>query len=132
VKPTVKHGDRKWYTHTVQPADVAAFHGQVVHSVCATFSLAREVEWATRQFVLDLREDDEEGVGTFLSIEHKGPAFVGEDIVIEAWVESLEGNELICAYQASVQQRLVATGKTGQKILKRERLNRLLQKPEAK
>jgi fluoroacetyl-CoA thioesterase len=116
----------------VTPADVAAFHGEVVHQVCATFSLARDVEWTTRQFVLDLRDDDEEGVGTFLSIDHKGPAFVGEEIVFEAWVESLERNELICAYKASVETRIIATGKTGQKILKREKLNKLLQKSEEK
>lgn len=130
MKNIVKPGDRKWYKYTVQTADVAAFQGQVVHKVLATFSLAREIEWATRQFVLDLRDDDEEGVGTFLSIDHKGPAFVGEVIVFDAWVESLERNELICGYTAHVENRIIASGKTGQKILKREKLNKLLQKPE--
>lgn len=124
-----KPGDRKTFKHLVNQQDVAAFHGEVVHPVCATFSLARDIEWTTRQFVLEMREDDEEGIGTFLSIEHKGPAFVGEEIFFEAWVDSIERNELICHYQARVGDRLVAIGKTGQKILKKDKLNRLLQKP---
>ncbi len=107
------------------PDDVAAFHGEVVHPVCATFALARDIEWTTRQFVLDMREDHEEGIGTFLSIDHKSPAFVGETIVFEAWIDQLNGNELICFYEAHVDDRLIALGKTGQKILKRETLDRL-------
>jgi predicted thioesterase len=72
-----------------------------------------------------MREDHEEGIGTFLSIDHKSPALVGETIVFEAWIDQLNGNELICFYEAHVDDRLIALGKTGQKILKRETLDRL-------
>jgi predicted thioesterase len=97
----------------------------VVHPVCSTFALARDIEWSTRLFVLDMREDDEEGIGTFLSVEHKSPAFVNEKLTIEATVEHITGHELICSYIARVGERIVATGKTGQKILKREKIARL-------
>jgi fluoroacetyl-CoA thioesterase len=129
VKIIFKPGDRKTYTRIVTWQDVAAFHGEIVHEVCATFVLARDIEWTTRQFVLAMREADEEGVGTFLSIDHKAPAFVGEEIVFEAWVDSIERNELICHYQACVGNRIVAIGKTGQKILKKEKIQRLMKKP---
>jgi predicted thioesterase len=128
VKRIFNPGDRKEITYTVREEDVAAFKGNVVHAVCATFTLAREIEWATRQFVLEMRDDDEEGIGTYLTIEHKGPAFVGEVIVVEACVDKLDGNELICSYEAKVNDRLIATGKTGQKILKREKLKKLFAK----
>ncbi len=109
-------------TYLVKREDVASFQGVVVHNVCATFTLAREVEWATRQYIFDLREDDEEGIGTFLSINHQAPAFVGEELVIESTVESLQGHELICAYIIRVRERVIATGKTGQKVLKKEKI----------
>ncbi len=125
MKHIVKPGDLQEHRFTVQPVDVARFNGEVVHPVCATFTLAREIEWTTRQFVLRMRDDDEEGVGTFLSIDHKGPAFIGEEVAILARVEQLIGNELICSYQAHAGGRLVATGKTGQKILKRDKLRQL-------
>ena len=108
--------------HFVSAADFAAFQGKVVHKVCSTYVLAREIEWSSRQFVLKMREDDEEGVGTMLTIEHKSPAFEGEEINIEATVESLVGNELICTYKVTVGDRLIAHGKTGQKVLKRSKL----------
>jgi predicted thioesterase len=125
MKEIVKPGDVVHHCFTVQPDDVAQFQGQIVHPVCATFTLAREIEWTTRQFVLKMRDEDEEGVGTFLSIDHKGPAFVGEQVCIEAKVDELKGNELLCSYRAHVQGRMVAEGKTGQKILKRARIQTL-------
>jgi fluoroacetyl-CoA thioesterase len=59
---------------------------------------------------------------------HKGPAFSGETITITATViKTLERHELICTYEVSVGERLIAEGETGQKILKKEKINQLLQ-----
>jgi predicted thioesterase len=113
------------YRYVVLPGDVASFHGKVVHPVCSTFVLAREVEWTTRLFVLALCEADEEGIGTHLSIDHKNPAFIGEEIIFTARIEALEGSLLTCGYEAKVGDRVIATGKTGQKILKKEKIDRL-------
>jgi predicted thioesterase len=113
------------HRYTVQPQDVAAFQGEVVHPVCSTFVLAREIEWTTRLFVLEMKEDDEEGIGTQVSIDHKSPAFVGEEIIFTARIESLHDHELICSYTAMVHNRLIARGQTGQKILKKETLKRI-------
>jgi predicted thioesterase len=122
MKNVIKPGEQRTMTYLVKREDVASFQGVVVHNVCATFTLAREVEWATRQYIFDLREDDEEGIGTFLSINHQAPAFVGEELVIESTVESLQGHELICSYIIRVRERVIATGKTGQKVLKKEKI----------
>src|SRR6188768_2033324 len=128
MKEGFHRGDKIEFRSVVKPDDVAAFNGEVVHPVCATFALARDIEWTTRQFVLAMREDDEEGIGTFLSIDHKSPAFVGEEIVFTAYIEQLTGNELICTYEARVGARLIANGKTGQKILKREKIEKIFGK----
>lgn len=122
MKNKFKPGDKKKMQYIVKNNDVAAFNGEVVHSVCSTFTLAREIEWTTRQFVLEMREDDEEGIGTFLSIDHKGPAFINDAIEIEATVDGIHGHELVCSYIARVGEQVIATGKTGQKILKREKM----------
>lgn len=113
----------KEHHYIVKGDDVAAFEGKTVHNVCSTFTLAREIEWTTRQFVLEMIDTDEEGIGTHLSIDHKSPAFIGDEIVFKARIERLTGNELICSYKASVGERLIAAGTTGQKILKREKIN---------
>lgn len=125
MKLIFKPGDIKVYTKTVVESDVAAFHGEAVHPVYATFSLARDFEWSSRLFFLEMKEDDEEGVGTFLSIEHKSPARLGEEVVITATVETIHGNELICIIEARSGEKLIASGKTGQKMLKKEKLKKL-------
>jgi fluoroacetyl-CoA thioesterase len=129
MKNVFKPGDVKQYRVAVRSQDVAAFQGELVHPVCSTFSLAREAEWTTRQFVLDMRDEDEEGVGTFLNIEHKAPAFVGEEILFTGTVEKIRDHELICSFEARVGNRLIAKGQTGQKILKKEKINKLFEKP---
>ena len=120
-------GDIKIYRKKVSEADYAQFETGMVHPVCATFALAQAVEWASRLFVLEMKEADEEGIGTMLLINHAGPAFLNETIEIKAEVKSLERNELICTYEAKVGERLIATGETGQKILKKEKINKLFQ-----
>lgn len=128
MKDIFKAGDQKAYKKTVEESDQASFHGEVLHAVCSTFALARDFEWSSRLFFLEMKEDDEEGVGTFLSIDHKSPAFVGEELNIVATIEKIERNELICSIKATCGNRLVAIGGTGQKMLKKDKLKSLFTK----
>jgi len=125
MKEKFKPGDTKHFTKKISVEDAAAFHGEVLHPVYATFALARDFEWSSRLFFLEMKEEDEEGVGTFLQIEHQSPARIGEEVIIRATVESLIGNELICIIEARSGDRVIATGKTGQKMLKKEKLKKL-------
>jgi fluoroacetyl-CoA thioesterase len=125
MKPGFSPGDVHHYRKVVNEGDVAAFHGVVVHPVCSTFTLAREMEWTTRQFVLAIIDEAEEGVGTYIEIQHKSPAFVGEEILFTGKIEQINGHELICSVVASVGLRVIALGKTGQKIMQKETISRL-------
>ncbi|MFZ6663829.1 thioesterase family protein [Peijinzhouia sedimentorum] len=125
MKSIFKKGDKKVYIHKVSEQDVAAFHGETVHPVYATFALARDMEWSGRLFVLDMLEDDEQGIGTFINIDHKSPAFVNEEAQITAIIEEINGHEIICNVEVTVASRVIAKGSTGQKILKKEKLERL-------
>ena len=129
MKSIFKKGDKKVYAKIIQPEDQAAFQGALLHSVYSTFALARDFEWSSRLFFIELKDLDEEGVGTMLHIDHKSPAFVGEEVVISATVEKIEGMELICYVEARVKDRLIASGKTGQKMLKKDRLTAIFTKP---
>lgn len=128
MKAIFKVGDIKEFKKNVDSGDVATFHGEIVHPVYSTFSLAREFEWTTRLFVLDMRDEDEEGIGTFIKIEHKAPAFVGEEVLFTGKIEKIVNHELICSCKAYVGTRLIAIGETGQKILKREKIEDLFNK----
>lgn len=113
----------------MKEADQAIFHETLLHAVCSTFALARDIEWSSRLFFIEMKEDDEEGVGTLLEIEHRSPAFVGEELLITATVARIVGNELICDIEVKCGARLIAAGKTGQRMLKKDRLKQIFTKP---
>jgi predicted thioesterase len=68
----------------VSHADTANLDSGQVHPVYATFALGRDAEWCCRLFVLEMKEEDEEGIGTFLSIEHRSPALENSQVVFTA------------------------------------------------
>ena len=118
------------HRHIVSEADLAHFKYERVHHVCSTFALAREIEWTTRQYINRIKSESEEGIGTMLEVHHQNIALEGEEIVVSAEVESFEHGELICIFEVKVGERLVANGKTGQKLLPREILDSKFNKIE--
>ena len=112
--------------HTVEQSDLATFETGNVHPFYSTFALGRDAEWVCRQFVLQMKEADEEGIGTFLNIRHKSPAMLGDTIEFIATVSVLDGHQIDCTFVARVGERIVAEGEQGQKILKKEKLERLV------
>lgn len=118
-------GAQKKYSIRVEPKDTASFDSGEVHPVYATFALGRDAEWCCRLFVLEMKEADEEGIGTYLSVTHLSPALLGSTVDFTATVLSIKGNEIICSYEAKVGERLIAKGEQGQKILKKTKLETL-------
>lgn len=125
MKNIFKSGDKKFFEHIVQPEDIATFESGNVHSVYATFALTRDAEWSGRLFVLEMKEEDEEGIGTFVNVQHLSPAFVEDKVVFETTLEEVKGNEIICSFIAKIEERLIAKGTTGQKILKKNKIENL-------
>jgi fluoroacetyl-CoA thioesterase len=125
MKNPFQIGDRKVYSHIVSEEDAARFESGEVHNVYSTFALARDAEWAGRLFVLEMKEEDEEGIGTGITVTHHSPALMGQKVVFTATLSGANKNETVVDYEAKVGERLIATGKTWQKILKREKLDRL-------
>ncbi len=124
-------GEKIEISKTVEENDLATFETGTVHPFYGTFALGRDVEWACRQFVLEMKEEDEEGIGTFLNITHKSPAMLGQTVRIEAVLTELDGNSVNCSFSVWVNDRLVAEGSQGQKILKKEKLERIKQQLES-
>jgi fluoroacetyl-CoA thioesterase len=120
-----KTGDTKGFTHIVTEADAARFESGEVHSVYSTFALARDAEWSGRLFVLEMKEEGEEGIGTGITVMHHSPALMGQEVLFTATLVEVTKNEIIVDYTAKAGDRLVADGRTWQKILKKEKLDKL-------
>ncbi len=125
MKEIYKSGDTKEFKVIVEPKDTASFDSGTVHPIYSTFALGRDAEWCCRLFVLDMKEDDEEGIGTFLSIEHKAPTLIGSTVHFTATVLNMKGNDLICTWEAVVNGSVIAKGAQGQKIMKKDQLEEI-------
>ena len=111
-------GDTKTFSKIVLANDIAQFDSGLVHAVYSTFSITKDAEWSGRLFVLEMKAEDEEGIGTKISVEHKSPAFVGDEIQFVATFEEVtERGEIITSFQAFCGDRLIAKGIQGQRIL---------------
>jgi fluoroacetyl-CoA thioesterase len=119
----IKIGDTRCYKKIVQQHDVAQFDAGMVHEVYSTFAITRDAEWCGRLFVLDIKEDDEEGIGTSVEVKHLGPAFVGDEVEFTStYAELSTKGEIITTFEAIVKHRIIATGYTSQKILDKEKI----------
>ena len=126
MKSMFSPGDIKKHSFKVSAKDKAQFNNEEVHPVCATFTLAREMEWSSRLFVIDLLEEGEEGIGTALEIQHLSPALVGDVLNLVAKWEEQQGDVIFCSVEIKCGDRLIAVGKTQQKIVDKERFNKNL------
>ena len=131
MKQLFKYGDTKEFYKVVLKKDTAKFNGVEVHPYYSTFALARDAEWSSRLFVLDMKEIDEEGIGTFVNIKHVSPAFVGDELRFIATIKSVVHNEVVCTITAKVNGRLIAKIETGQKILNSDELEALKRKAKS-
>lgn len=112
------------HTYAVTEADFPVFDGKKIHPVCSTYALAREFEWAGRRVYLAARPElpGTEAFGTEVVVEHKSPAFQGEEITITATPTTYDRGFLYVDCIARVGERLVATGRTGQKVTSAEKV----------
>lgn len=131
MKQLFKYGDTKEFYKVVSKKDTAKFNGVEVHPYYSTFALARDAEWSSRLFVLDMKEVDEEGIGTFINVKHVSPALIGDEVRFIATIKSVIHNEVICTITAKVRGKLIAQIETGQKILNSDELETLKRKAKS-
>jgi len=126
MKNPFKTGDTKTYSHTVDKSETASFDSGEVHPVYSTFALARDAEWSGRLFVLEMKEPGEEGIGTGINIRHISPALLGQEVMFTATLKEVRKNEIINDFVAKVGDRVIAEGTQWQKIINKEKFDKLL------
>lgn len=98
---------------------VAQFDGKVVHHLYSTSSLVHHMEWVARLIILDYLEDDEEGMGSRVSVAHMSPTLPGMKVKLTAVVCELIDNRVNCEVMAATAHGLIAKGRVEQRIVKR-------------
>jgi fluoroacetyl-CoA thioesterase len=125
----VEIGSVKHFTKKVSKEDIAQFADGVVHEVYSTFAIARDAEWCGRLFVLEMKGQNEEGIGTFVHINHASAAFIGDEVCFTGTFSELTAKgEIIVSIEAKVGDRIICTGSTGQRILPKEKIEAIFKK----
>lgn len=125
MKPGLTVGLRHELQFTVTPEMCPHFDGVRVHPVCATWTVVHYLELAGRRVLVPHLEQNEEGVGVHISIDHRSPAVVGSVVTAEAVVQAVSSRRLECRVAALVGQRVIADGLFVQAVTGKEKLARL-------
>jgi predicted thioesterase len=89
-----------------------------VHPVYATYSMAKHFEEAGRKLLLRYLGPGEAGIGRSVSVEHLGPAWVGDALRVTARCVEVRGNRLTCDCTAvGADGRQLGRGTTVQVVL---------------
>lgn len=113
---------------TVTPDMFAQFGGDLVHPAYSTVSMVYHMEWASRLIILPYLEDDEEGMGSAVSVQHLAPCRLGDQLTIKAILKHVEGNVIMTSTEVTCQNELVGSGEVKQVILPKTKINHLLTK----
>ncbi len=128
MKPGLQRGNKATVEVVVTEDMCPAFDGVVVHRVYSTWSLAHHMEIAARKVLAPHLEDDEEGIGTHLSIDHLSPTPVGKSVRVIAVATEVTKDKLVCEVEAFDGDRMIARGKQVQRVLSKTKLESLVNK----
>jgi fluoroacetyl-CoA thioesterase len=130
VKPGLQPGSSEAVEFEVAPEMCPHFDGVLVHPVCATWTLVQYMEVAGRRLLAPYLDQDEEGVGAHISVDHRAPAPIGSRVVVTAQVDSVGRRRLTCRVDAHGNGRRIASGRFVQVVVAKSRLERIM-RPDA-
>ncbi len=126
MKTTIQVGNIASISFSVTDRMQAKFDDRVIHPVCSTWDMAHQFEIASRKALEEHLEDNEQGIGSFLSIDHVRPAPVGAEVKVVATITELDETTVVCDITATVHGTICAKGKQVQRVLPSSTITRLI------
>ncbi|MEK6799565.1 MAG: hotdog domain-containing protein [Planctomycetota bacterium] len=131
MKPGFEPGITRELSVVVTEDMCPAFDDVVVHRVYSTWSVAHHFELAARMVLVSFLEDEEEGVGSHVSVDHLGPCPVGRTVRVRAVLTKVwrdHHTRVVCDVTAHDGDRLLARGRQVQVVMNKEHLRRYLER----
>lgn len=126
MKPELTIGTKHSIQITVTNKMFAQFEGELVHPVYSTAMMVYHMEWASRQIILGVLEETEEGMGAEVKVKHLAPATKGTILTIEATVVALKKNFIITKVLIFSEDRVVGEGEVTQVILPKSKIQAMI------
>ncbi|WP_404457727.1 thioesterase family protein [Sutcliffiella horikoshii] len=122
MKPELTLGTKHSIQITVTNEMFAQFEGELVHPVYSTAMMVYHMEWVSRQIILRVLEETEEGMGAEVKVKHLAPAKEGTILTLEATVVGLKKNFIITKVLIFSEDRVVGEGEVTQVILPKSKI----------
>jgi fluoroacetyl-CoA thioesterase len=126
MKTTIQVGNIESVSFIVTQQMQAQFNDRVIHPVCSTWDMAHQFEIAARKALEEHLDDNEQGIGSSISIEHVKPAPLGAEVEVVATITELDETSVVCEIVATVLGTICATGKQVQRVLPSSTITRLI------
>ena len=125
MKPGFAPGIVREIVVEVTEATCPEFDGVIIHRCYSTWSVAHHFELAARTVLAEFLQDDEEGVGAHVSVDHLAPCPVGRRVRVRAELVEVVSDRnvrVVCAVSAHDGERLLAEGRQVQIVMNKEKL----------
>jgi len=126
MNPDLTLGTKHSIQITVTNEMFAQFEGELVHPVYSTAMMVYHMEWVSRQIILKVLEETEEGMGAEVKVKHLAPAKEGTVLTIEATVVGIKKNFIITKVLIFSEDRVVGEGEVTQVILQKSKIKTMI------
>lgn len=126
MKPKLTIGTKHFIQITVTKEMFAQFEGELVHPVYSTAMMVYHMEWVSRQIILGMLDETEEGMGAEVKVKHLAPAKEGTILTLEATIVALKKNFIITKVLISSEDRVVGEGEVTQVILPKSKIKTMI------
>jgi len=128
MKPGFEAGIAREITFTVTDDMCPACNGVIIHRCYSTWSAVHHMELAARKVLADFLQEDEDAIGTHVSVDHLAPCPIGRTVSVRACLIEVAGRRVICEVTAHDGDRLLARGRHVQAIINKEALRRVIER----
>ncbi len=111
---------------TVTEDMFAQFEGKMVHPVYSTATMVYHMEWVSRQMILGILSEGEEGMGAEVKVKHLAPATEGSILTLDATVVSRKKNFIITSVLIHSHEKVVGEGEVTQVILPKRKIEQMI------
>lgn len=126
MKPELTIGTKHSIQITVTNKMFAQFEGELVHPVYSTAMMVYHMEWVSRQIILGVLKETEEGMGAEVKVRHLAPATEGTILTLEATVVGLKKNFIITKVLIFSEDRIMGEGEVTQVILPKSKIKTMI------
>ncbi|WP_226681597.1 thioesterase family protein [Sutcliffiella horikoshii] len=126
MKPELTIGTKHSIQITVTNKMFAQFEGKLVHPVYSTAMMVYHMEWVSRQIILGVLKETEEGMGAEVKVKHLAPATEGTILTLEATVVGLKKNFIITKVLIFSEDGIMGEGEVTQVILPKSKIKTMI------